>query len=255
MKPRSASLPALRTPRRTLLSAVNLTVLCAWLPVLAAIAVPPRFDHVVIVMEENRTPGQIVGDLVNAPYITSLATGGVSMASMFAIEHPSQPNYLQLFSGSNQGVVDDNLPPNFSTTPTSTYPFMTPNLGAELITAGFTFAGFSEEIESAGATDWADYDPHSATNPGIYYRRKHNPWVNWVAKVFPVPANQLTSTVNRAFTQFPSDFTQLPTVSFVIPNQLHDMHDGSRKQGDDWLRDNFNAYAVWARTNNSLLIA
>ncbi len=205
-------------------------------------------------MEENRTPGQIIGDLANAPYITSLATGGVQMASMFAIEHPSQPNYLQLFSGSNQDVVDDNLPPNFSTTPTSTYPFGTPNLGAELIAAGFTFAGFSEELESAGATDWADYDPHSATHPGIYYRRKHNPWANWVAKVFPIPANQLSNTVNRAFTQFPSDFNLLPTVSFVIPSQLHDMHDGSRKQGDDWLRDNLGAYADWAKTNNSLLI-
>ena len=133
-------------------------------------------------------------------------------------------------------------------------PFTTPNLAAELIAAGFTFAGFSEEIESAGAADWADYDPHSATNPGIYYRRKHNPWANWVAKVFPIPANQLTSTVNRAFTQFPSDFAQLPTVSFIVPNQQHDMHDGSRRMGDDWLRDNLNAYAVWARTNNSLLI-
>ena len=217
-------------------------------------AAPPRYDHVVIVVEENRTLGQTIGDLVNAPYITSLATGGVHMASMFAIGHPSQPNYLQLFSGSNQGVVDDNLPPNFSTTPTSTYPFATPNLGAELLAAGVTFAGFCEEIESAGAADWADYDPHSATNPGIYYRRKHNPWANWVAKVAPIPANQLPGTINRAFSQFPADFAQLPTVSLVVPNQLHDMHDGSRKQGDDWLRDNLGAYAVWARTNNSLLI-
>ena len=197
-------------------------------------AAPPRYDHVVIVVEENRTPGQIIGDLSNAPYITSLATGGVSFASMFALVHPSQPNYLELFSGSNQGVVDDGLPPNFSTTPTSTYPFRTANLGAELINAGFTFAGYSEEIESAGTVDWADYDPHSATHPGIYYRRKHNPWANWVAKVLPLPANQLTSTVNRAFTQFPANFSQLPTVSFVVPNQLHDMHDGSRRRGDDW---------------------
>jgi hypothetical protein len=240
---------------RGLLSAVTRSAFsfCLLLE-LTVSAAPPRYDHVVIVMEENRTPGQIIGDLVNAPYLTSLATAGVQLGSMFALEHPSQPNYLQLFSGSNQGVVDDDLPPNFSTTPTSTYPLLTPNLAAELIAAGFTFAGFSEEIETAGATDWADYDPHSATHPGIYYRRKHNPWANWVAKVLPLPPNQLTSTVNRAFNQFPTDFTQLPTVSFVIPNQLHDMHDGSRKQGDDWLRDNFNSYALWARTNNSLLI-
>jgi hypothetical protein len=220
----------------------------------APAAAPPRYDHVVIVVEENRTEGQIIGDLANAPYLTSLASGGVALGSMFAIEHPSQPNYLQLFSGSNQGVLDDNLPPDFSTTPSSTYPFRTANLGAELLAARFTFAGFSEELETSSTNDWADYDPHSATHPGISYRRKHNPWANWVAKTVPVPANQLTSTVNRAFNQFPSDFTQLPTVSFVIPTQLHDMHDGSRRMGDDWLRDNLNAYAVWARTNNSLLI-
>ena len=217
-------------------------------------AAPPRYDHVVIVVEENRTVEQIVGDLVNAPYITSLATGGVSMASMFAIEHPSQPNYLQLFSGGNQGVLDDNLPLNFSVTPTATYPFTTPNLGAEIIAAGFTFAGYSEQIEAAGAGDYADYDPHSATEPNVHYRRKHNPWANWVAKVSPVPANQLTGTVNRAFTQFPTNFNLLPTVSIIVPNQLNDMHDGSRKMGDDWLLANLNAYAVWARTNNSLLI-
>src|SRR6059036_979576 len=204
-------------------------------------AAPPRYDHVVIVMEENRTPGQIIGDQVNAPYITSLANGGVSLGSMFAIVHPSQPNYLELFSGANQGVVDDALPPNFSTTPTSTYPFRTPNLGAGLIAAGFTFAGFSEQLESAGTNDWADYDPHSATHPGIYYRRNHNPWANWVAKVSPIPANQLPGSVNKAFTQFPANFAQLPTVSFVVPNQQHDMHDGSRKMGDDWLRDNLTA--------------
>ena len=218
------------------------------------LATPPRYDHVVIVIEENRSVSQIIGDLVNAPYINSLASGGVRVGAMFAIEHPSQPNYFQLFSGSNQGVLDDNLPLNFSTTPTTTYPLTTLNLGAEIIAAGFSFAGFSEELESAGAGDWADYDPHTATNPGITYRRKHNPWANWVAKVLPLPANQLTGSVNRAFTQFPANFSLLPTVSFIVPNQLHDMHDGTRKQGDDWLAANLNAYAVWAKTNNSLLI-
>ncbi|MBP7949800.1 MAG: DNRLRE domain-containing protein [Verrucomicrobiales bacterium] len=237
---------------------------CFWshflLPVLTgsvlscASAAPPRYDHVVIVVEENRTAGQIVGDTINAPYITSLAAGGVSIGRMFAHEHPSQPNYLQLFSGANQGVVDDELPPNFSTTSTSTYPFVSLNLGRELLDAGFTFAGFSEDLEMAGAADWADFDPHSATYPGVKYRRKHNPWANWVAKESPLPANQLPPSINRAFTQFPANFAQLPTVSFVIPDQDHDMHDGSRREGDDWLRDHLDAYAQWAKTHNSLLV-
>lgn len=225
----------------------------------ARAAAPHRYDHVVIVVEENRTVTQIIGDLVNAPYINSLANNGVKMGSMFAITHPSQPNYIHLFSGADQGVLDDNLPPNFSTTPTGTYPFRTLNLGHEIINAGFTFAGYCDELEVAGANDWADFDPHSATYPGVYYRRKHNPWANWIAKVLPLANYQMTSTVNRAFIDFPTNFNPaafaaLPTVSFVIPNQLHDMHDGSRKQGDDWLRDNLNNYAVWAKTNNSLLV-
>jgi hypothetical protein len=223
--------------------------------VLESKAVPPRYDHIIIVVEENRTEAQIIGDLVNAPYINSLADGGVALGSMFSLVHPSQPNYIHLFSGDNQGVTDDGLPPNFSTTNTSTYPFRTPNMAAQLITAGFTFAGYSEQLEAAGTNDWADYDPHSATHPGIAYRRKHNPWANWVAKITPLPANQLPTNVNKAFIHFPSnDFSALPTVSFVIPNQDHDMHDGSRKEGDDWLRDNLGAYATWAKTNNSLLI-
>jgi phosphatidylinositol-3-phosphatase len=229
--------------------------LLAGLPAVnCAAAALQRYDHIVIVMEENRSATQIIGDRVNAPYINSLADGGVIMGKMFAITHPSQPNYIHLFSGADQGILDDNLPPDFSTTPTATYPFRTANLGAELIAAGFTFAGYSEQIEAAGATDWADYDPHSETAPGVSYRRKHSPWVNWIAKTNPVPANQLTNSLNRAFTQFPTNFAELPTVSFVIPNQLHDMHDGSRKEGDAWLRDNLDAYAKWARTNNSLLI-
>lgn len=218
---------------------------------IAALAAPPRYDHVVVVVEENRTYGQIIGDLTNAPYITSLANAGVSFNNMFALTHPSQPNYIHLFSGSAQGIVDDAL--------ITTYPFTAANLGAELVTAGFTFAGYSEQLEAADLIvptppTYEDYDPHSATEPNVHYRRKHNPWANWVSRIVPVPANQLSPTTNKAFTQFPTDFTLLPTVSFIVPNQLNDMHDGSRKAGDDWLLANLSAYANWAKTHNSLLV-
>jgi len=55
-------------------------------------------------------------------------------------------------------------------------------------------------------------------------------------------------------TRFPSDFNQLPTVSFVIPNLLNDMHDGTVAQGDTWLHDHIDGYAQWATSHNSLLI-
>ena len=77
------------------------------------------------------------------------------------------------------------------------------------------------------------------------YARKHSPWVN-----FPnVPAS-----ANMPMTSWPSDFSQLPTVSFVIPNLNNDMHDGTIAAGDTWLRNNLDAYVQWARTHNSLFV-
>src|SRR5262245_33808456 len=66
----------------------------------------PRPDHIVIVIEENHDFAQIIGS-ADAPYINSLVQQGAVMTASTAVEHPSQPNYLDLFSGANQGVVND----------------------------------------------------------------------------------------------------------------------------------------------------
>src|SRR5262249_34901179 len=69
------------------------------------------------------------------------------------------------------------------------------------------------------------------------------------------------TSCNLPFAKFPRDatgFAKLPTVAFVIPNLLNDMHDGKEEEkvvrGDKWLRDNIDAYYRWAKENNSLLI-
>src|SRR4051812_28568322 len=107
----------------------------------AAHAAPPTWDHIVVIIEENESYNKIIGNTGGggttdgAPYINELAAGGVQFNNFFAIMHPSQPNYLELYSGSNQGVADDNLPTNTVSRP---FPFQTPNLGAELLAAGKT---------------------------------------------------------------------------------------------------------------------
>src|SRR5262249_43537798 len=84
------------------------------------------------------------------------------------------------------------------------------------------------------------------------YVRKHNPWTNWANS--PAGNNQMPPSVNQPFTAFPTDFTQLPTVSVVVPNEQNDMHDGTVAQGDAWLKANIDSYAQWAKTHNSLLV-
>ena len=218
----------------------------------SAAAVPPRYDHVVIVIEENHSFTQIIGNRTSAPYINQLADGGVSFTKFYAVTHPSQPNYLEFFSGSNQGVVDDAKP--------TTYPFSTPNLGAELIAAGASFIGYSEDLPVAGDADTSSVNTVIDGVTYKLYRRKHNPWANWQDPtqgpdpVDPPPPNRLRPSTNQPFTSFPSDFTQLPDVAIVVPNEQNDMHDGTVRMGDDWLAANLSAYAEWAKTHNSLLI-
>ncbi|HKI77458.1 MAG TPA: alkaline phosphatase family protein [Ignavibacteriaceae bacterium] len=193
----------------------------------------PKPSHIVIVIEENHAYSDIIGNS-SAPYINGLVNGSLSslFTQSYGITHPSQPNYLLLFSGDNQGVTDDNVP--------SGTPFNANNLGAELLQKGYTFMGYSEDLPSVGYT---------GASSGSY-KRKHNPWVNWQ----DATTNGIPSSLNVPLTDFPSDYSTLPTISFVIPNQNNDMHDGSVSTGDSWLQNNLDGYIQWAKTNNSLFI-
>ena len=187
----------------------------------------PRPNHVVIVIEENHSYSEIIGSGA-APYINSLAQQGALFTASFAVTHPSEPNYLALFSGSTQGVTDDSCP----------HTFVGSNLASQLIGAGLTFGGYSEDMPSVGYTGCTF----------AAYARKHNPWVNWQGVNVPAADNMPYAGY------FPSNFSALPTVSIVVPNLNNDMHDGTIQQGDAWLQNNLSGYVQWANANNSLLI-
>ncbi len=170
----------------------------------------PQPDHVVVVVMENHALGEIV-DSDRAPFIDGLAKGGALFVNAVAVSHPSEPNYFALFSGSTQGVHDDD-----------DHAFDAPTLAGALAASRKSFIGYVE-----------------TGSP-----RKHNPWESFTN----------SRDVERNLGEFPSDFSALPNVSFVIPNLDHDMHDGSVRDGDSWLQAQLGAYAQWAKTHNSLLI-
>ena len=212
----------------------------------AAQATLPVYDHIVVVWEENKDYGDVIG-ASNAPYINNAlltAYHGVNFTQFRSEFHPSEPNYLCLSSGSNQGVTDDG---NYAGTMT------TPNLFAALISAGKTFGSYSEDLPSVGYTGSCSsgYGYEGGPYPDAYAER-HNPFVNWQGS----GTNQLPASYNMPYTSFPTpgNYASLPTVSFVIPNEYHEMHTGSVSDGDTWLSHNMDAYAQWALTNNSLLI-
>jgi len=228
-----------RTPGRVQVSIAAAAALAAAALVLPAATASAaggvhRFDHVVIVIMENKNYNAIIGRPDEAPYINNtLASGGAVFSNSFAVTHPSQPNYLALFSGRTQGVTNDNCPKNFKNVA---------NLGAELIRARLRFTGYSEVMPSAGYT---------GCNHGVPlfgYTRSHNPWVDF---------SNVPAASNLTFASFPKgakDYARLPTVSIVVPDECHDMHSCPRDNGDLWIKANLGGYASWARSHNSLLI-
>ena len=193
----------------------------------ANVAVPaalPLPAHVVVVIEENHGYSQVIGS-TQAPYINTLASEGALFTNSHAIIHPSEPNYLAFFSGSTQGIIDDSCPHIFSAA----------NLGSELIAAKKTFTGYAEGLPSVGSQVCVSGE----------YARKHAPWIDF---------SNVPSGDNKPFTSFPTSFANLPTISWVVPNLLDDMHDGTIQQADSWLQTHLQAYVTWAKTNNSLLI-
>jgi acid phosphatase len=196
----------------------------------------PKPDHIVIVIEENHGFDEIINSSA-APYINQLVGQGGLLTNFHALYHPSQPNYIDLFSGGNQGVTGDSCPAG---------PFSVPSLGGSLLKANLTFMGYAEDLPVVGSTACSAPPVNCQLGtPECIYARKHCPWIDF---------SDVPPTLSVPLTQFPADFSQLPTVSFVIPNLNDDMHNGSIQQADAWLKLSLDAYIQWAKSNNSLFI-
>lgn len=231
----------------------------------------PAYDHVVVVMEENHGYEEIVGSH-DAPYINStLITQGVVITNGYGEQHPSQPNYFWLFSGSNQGITYDS-PYWLKTTP--------PSAPGPVFSADNLYTALERKFSSSTSNFFGGYVDSGTTNPvGNYYdvskpvknnyANRHVPWLGFKNINKGNPAG-----ITKDFaTTFPSgrnpDFSRLPKVSIVIPALNHDMHDyddlghevsnpinssTAVRNGDFWLRQNLGLYAEWAKKHNSLLI-
>ena len=187
-----------------------------------ALAAVPASDHVVVVIMENKS----FAEVRTQPYTASLMASGAWFAGATAITHPSQPNYIALWSGSTQGVTNDVCPAPGS-------PFGTANLGQAVEAAGKSWRAYSENLATAGATD-CSFDGDASTG---LYTRKHDPWTYF---------SNLDHSNERPYTDLAADLAagQLPNLAFVIPNNCHNTHNSgsnpacSIANGDAWLAAN-----------------
>src|SRR6516225_64269 len=75
-------------------------------PVVAAAPSPAPAPHVMVIVEENREFGSVIGN-PGAPYVNELASIYLLATQSFATTHPSLPNYLELIAGTTFGIQSD----------------------------------------------------------------------------------------------------------------------------------------------------
>lgn len=172
------------------------------------------FGHIYLIVMENSSYSDIVGNS-NAPYINSLiATYGLA-TNYRGVARPSEPNYLALFSGSTQGVADNN-----------NHNLDGQAIADQLEAHGKTWKVFAQNVP----LDCATAETASAGEDGTGdYARKHEPAINFTA-ISTVPARCLNITDFTHFDPAAADF------EFITPNLCNDMHDCPTATGDAFLR-------------------
>jgi len=171
---------------------------------------PP--DHLIVVVEENHSFGQIIGSPA-APFLNRLAAHGTLLTHDYGINHPSLPNYVALLSG--RTPIHDNC---------QACTFPGPTLVDQLEARHLSWAAYLQGLPR----------PCSTVAHRGAYTEAVNPFMH-AAQVRDHPAR-----CDRVlpFSRFHADLVagRLPTVAFVMPDLLHEMHSGPVRVADAWLR-------------------
>ena len=166
----------------------------------------PRPDHVVIVIFENKAYEQIAGNAA-APYLNGLAARAAVFTDAHAVTHPSQPNYLALFSGSTHGVTDDSCPVRLTGQP---------SLARQLLDAGLSFGGYSEDLPAAGYRGCSQGGYAAKHNPFVYFRS--------VQDGLKAGAKNIVGFQGEGGLYEDLSAGKVPAFSFIAPNQCNDQH-------------------------------
>ncbi len=171
-----------------------------------------RPSHVAVILMENEEFGDIIGQ-PSTPFINRLAKRSALATGMYAVTHPSLPNYLALTGGSTFGISSDCTDCTVHAT----------SIVDQLSRAGVSWRAYMEDLPrpcftGAGAGDYA-----KKHDPFAYYTRIVNDRAR-CARI--VPLGRLARDERTG---------SLPAFVWITPNLCHDMHDCDPGTGDRFL--------------------
>jgi phospholipase C len=176
---------------------------------------PASSVHIILIIEENHSFSTVYPR--GMPWLSALGdTYGIA-TNYFSDEAGSLLDYLWLSSGSGEHAFGCG---GWGCTNTIT----SANIFRCLDQAGLSWKVYAESLPYAG---------YMGTQSGEYVKR-HNP-APWYSDIANRPAKQKNMV---PFTEFAGDLAghRLPNYSLIIPNLLHDAHNGTMAMADAWLK-------------------
>ncbi len=170
----------------------------------------PRLHHAWVFVMENHSLHQILANR-KAPFLNRVARRYRVATRFYAPAHPSLPNYLAMVSGSTHGCSSDHCKVGIRG----------PNLARQLTARGLGWQGYFEGLPHRG---------YVGGNRGQYIRH-HNPFVYFRS----VTSSHRQRRHLRKMGAFARSLHSPPALSYVVPNNAHNMHDGPIRAGDRWL--------------------
>jgi hypothetical protein len=167
----------------------------------------------VVVLENQGAP-----EALAQPYLRELASRGAYLDNLYAITHPSQPNYIAMTSGSTWGVTDSSI-----------VTLDVRHIGDLLEEKGKSWKVYAEDYPGFCFLGESYHNYVRRHMPFIDYRNVQRSW------------GRCSRIVNAA--EFDQDVTkgELPDFSFYVPNLQNDGHDTGVAFADAWLKQRFNA--------------
>ncbi len=228
----------------------------------------PHYDHLFILIEENKANGQILGNS-NAPILNQLKQTYGFASNYYGVVHPSQANYIALLGGSTFGIHDDDA---FYCQPGQLNGFCPNSRQPDYVNHTIASKSLMDQLEARGLT-WKGYfetipEPGSkvvfAPNPvRALYAAKHNGFMAFKSvQDNPQRLNKLVGIDQLAI-----DLQNgtVPNYSHIVLNQCHEMHGLPEcsnlqqliKTGDTQVGKLVNqimASKVWSAKGNSAIV-
>jgi hypothetical protein len=165
-----------------------------------------------VIVMENEEYGDIIGSR-SAPYLNTLARRYGLASGMYAVTHPSLPNYLALTGGATFGIDSDCTDCSVGAT----------SIVDQLEPAHLSWRAYMEDLPEPCFTGASAGDYAKKHDPFAYYTRITG---NRARCVNIVPLGRLAADERSS---------ALPRFVWITPNLCHDMHDCSVSTGDRFL--------------------